>query len=89
MRSSSIRCEGFDLRAEARALYPSSVILQSESLPTIKIGINIVIQIHDCFIVSLYLFNFFITLGLHITYHQIIKYVSGIIIFFIQICLSN
>ncbi len=32
VRSSSIRCEGFDLRAEARALYPSSVILQSESL---------------------------------------------------------
>ncbi len=32
VRSSSIRCEGFDLRADARALYPSSVILQSESL---------------------------------------------------------
>ncbi len=32
MRSSSIRCEGFDLRAEDRALYPSSVILQSERL---------------------------------------------------------
>ncbi len=87
MRSSSIRCEGFDLRAEARALYPSSVILQSESLPTIKIRINIVIQIHDCFIVSLYLFNFFITLGLHIT--RLLNMFQELFIFLIQICLSN
>ncbi len=36
VRSSSIRCEGFDLRAEARAVYPSSVILQSESLEEYK-----------------------------------------------------
>ncbi len=40
MRSSSIRCEGFDLRAEARALYPSSVTLQSERLFVKKILYN-------------------------------------------------
>ncbi len=31
-RSSSLRCEGFDLRAEARAAQPSSVTSQSFNL---------------------------------------------------------
>ena len=36
LRSSSTRCEGFDLRAEVRVAYPSPVIPQSESLEKIE-----------------------------------------------------